>query len=85
MAQFQSVHLTQQVDFFSTVYEDLYQQLGYSGAESLLSKSIFAVVIGNNDILGYFRSSDLRNKTTPQQYVDLMVLTLKEKLKVIDK
>ncbi|XP_042947967.1 GDSL esterase/lipase At5g55050-like [Carya illinoinensis] len=80
---FQSVHLTQQVDYFSTVYEDLYIQLGSSGAERLLSKAIFAIVIGNNDILGYFRSSDLRNETTPRQYVDSMVLTLEAKLKYL--
>ena len=68
--QFQSIHLTQQMDYFSTVYEDVYKQLGSSDAEKHFSKSIFAIVIGNNDILGYFRSSDLRNKTTPRQYVD---------------
>ncbi|KAE8125528.1 hypothetical protein FH972_020323 [Carpinus fangiana] len=78
---FQSIHLTQQVDFFSTVHEELQKQVGASGAEKLLSKSIFAIVVGGNDILAYSRSSNLRNKTTPQQYVASMVLTLKAKLK----
>ncbi|KAF3974468.1 hypothetical protein CMV_002191 [Castanea mollissima] len=78
---FQSIHLTQQIGYFSTVYEDLYKQLGSSGVKNHLSKSIFAIVIGSNDILGYFRSSDLQNKTTPDQYVDSMVLSLKDKLK----
>lgn len=80
--QFQSIHLTQQIDYFSTVCEDLYKQLGSSVVKNHLSKSIFAIVIGSNDILGYFRSSDLQNKTTPHQYVDSMVLSLKDKLKV---
>jgi hypothetical protein len=72
------------VDFFSAVHEELQKQLGASGAEKLLSKSIFAIVVGGNDILAYSRSSNLRNKTTPQQYVASMVLTLKAKLKVRD-
>jgi hypothetical protein len=71
------------VDYFSTVHEEVQKQLGFSGAEKLFLKSIFVVVIGGNDILGYFRSSDLRNKIVPQQYVASMVLTLKAKLKVI--
>ena len=72
------------MDFFSTVHEELQKQLGASGAEKLLSKSIFAIVVGGNDILAYSRSSNLRNKTTPQQYVASMVLSLKAKLKVRD-
>ncbi|KAK7847433.1 gdsl esterase/lipase [Quercus suber] len=57
--------------------------LGSSGAQKLLSKSLIAVVIGSNDIFGYFDSSDLRKKNTPQQYVDLMAATLKVQLQRI--
>jgi hypothetical protein len=81
--QRQSLTLTKQVDYFSTVCEDLKQQLGSSGAQNLLSKSLVAIVIGSNDIFGYFGSSDLRSKSTPQQYVDSMALALKQQLKVI--
>nr|DAD23395.1 TPA_asm: hypothetical protein HUJ06_024858 [Nelumbo nucifera] len=60
------------------------QQLGAVGAQKYFSKSIYGIVIGSNDILGYFHSgSDLRDKYTPQQYVDLMVLTLRGQLKRI--
>lgn len=47
------------------MHEDLYKQLGSSGAENHLPKSIFVIVIGSNDILGYFRSSDLQKKDHP--------------------
>ncbi|KAI8010942.1 GDSL esterase/lipase [Camellia lanceoleosa] len=78
----QSIPLTKQVEYYSTVYEDLVQQLGSATALDHLSKSLFAVVIGSNDILGYFKSgSDLPKKITQQQYVDLMVMTLKDVLK----
>ncbi|KAM4102885.1 hypothetical protein ACJW30_06G036400 [Castanea mollissima] len=79
----QSIHLTQQLDFFSIVYNDLYKQLGSSGAKNHLSKSIFYFVIGSNDMFGFFVSSDLQNKTISldQYYVDSMVLSIKAILK----
>ncbi|KAB1215178.1 hypothetical protein CJ030_MR4G025854 [Morella rubra] len=79
----QSIPLTKQVDYFSTVCEDLKQQQGILSAQRLLSESLIAVVIGSNDIFGYFDSSNQSKKNTPQQYVDLMVVTLKAQLKRI--
>lgn len=55
---------------------------GAAGLQKHLSKSIFVVVIGSNDIFGYFESSDLRKKSTPQQYVDSMAFSLKVQLQV---
>ncbi|KAK2639736.1 hypothetical protein Ddye_027531 [Dipteronia dyeriana] len=77
----QAIPMTKQVDYYAIVYQDLVNQLGSSGAQQHLSKSLFAVVIGSNDILDYLGSSDLRNKQTPQQFLSLMTTTLKEQLK----
>ncbi|XP_039026968.1 GDSL esterase/lipase At5g55050-like [Hibiscus syriacus] len=55
--------------------------MGSFASEKHLSKSLFAIVIGSNDIFDYFVSSDLRKKNTPQRYVDLMANTLKGQLK----
>ncbi|KAK9268951.1 hypothetical protein L1049_000717 [Liquidambar formosana] len=76
----QSLPLTLQVDYYSKVHEDLVKQLGSAGAQAHLSKSIFAVVIGSNDILGYVKSN---NKSNPQEFVDRMAVTLKGQLKRI--
>lgn len=76
----QSIPLTKQVDYYSQVHEQLKQQIGASTLEKHLSKSIFIVVIGSNDIFGYFDSKDLQKKNTPQQYVDSMASTLKVQL-----
>ncbi|CAN4102693.1 unnamed protein product [Withania somnifera] len=47
-----------------------------------LSKSLFVVVIGSNDIINYFKSDSKLSKTKePQQYVDEMVFTLQGQLK----
>ncbi|RDX97103.1 GDSL esterase/lipase, partial [Mucuna pruriens] len=76
----QSIPLPKQVDYYSQVHEQLTQQIGASTLEKHLSKSIFIVVIGGNDIFGYFDSKDLQKKNTPQQYVDSMASTLKVQL-----
>ena len=80
--QYQSVPLTEQIDYFSTLYEEMKQQLGASFVQDLLSKSLFPIVIGGNDIFAYFLSSTLQKKISPQQYVDSMGLKLNEQLKV---
>lgn len=76
----QTIPLTKQVDYYSQVHEQLIHQIGASTLEKHLSKSIFIVVIGSNDIFGYLGSKDLQNKSTLQQYVDLMASTLKVQL-----
>lgn len=69
--------------YFSTVSQRLVKEMGASAAQQHLSKSLFPVVIGNNDIIGYSdANSDAAKKYTPQQYVTLMLSNLKELLKV---
>ncbi|XP_050216362.1 GDSL esterase/lipase At5g55050-like [Mercurialis annua] len=76
------IPLTKQVDYYTTrVYKDLVQKLGSYGTNKLLSKSLFVTVTGSNDLLSYSRSSGLRKKNTPQQYVDSMTLTMKTQIK----
>ncbi|GAV72904.1 Lipase_GDSL domain-containing protein [Cephalotus follicularis] len=77
----QSIPLTQQVEYYSMVHEELIQQMGYSDVQNHSSKSLFVIVIGSNDIFDYFGSSDLRKKSNPQQYVDLMAITLQGPIK----
>uniref|UniRef100_A0A6N2L1T2 GDSL esterase/lipase n=1 Tax=Salix viminalis TaxID=40686 RepID=A0A6N2L1T2_SALVM len=49
----QSIPLTKQVGYYESVYDNLIQQQVLSGAQKSLSKSLFAIVIGSNDILDY--------------------------------
>ncbi|XAR67425.1 Triacylglycerol lipase, partial [Bertholletia excelsa] len=78
----QTIPLTKQVEYYSIVQKDLVNKIGSAAAQDHLSRSIFAIVIGSNDIFGYYQSgSDLPKKYTPQQYVDSMVLTVKDALK----
>ncbi|KAI3753964.1 hypothetical protein L2E82_26030 [Cichorium intybus] len=80
----QCISLSQQVEYFSLVNDQLVKQLGPSGAQVHLSKSLFAIVIGSNDFFTYFTTgSTVSIKYTPQQYVDLMVSTFKRLLKML--
>ncbi|XP_006346204.2 GDSL esterase/lipase At5g55050-like [Solanum tuberosum] len=77
-----ALHMSQQVQFFSVVQQRLVKQLGADAGMKQLSKSIFVVVIGSNDIINYFKSDSKLSKTkAPQQYVDEMVSTLQGQLK----
>ncbi|KAC9625047.1 hypothetical protein E3N88_45527 [Mikania micrantha] len=78
----QVIPMTQQVDYYSLVHEQLVRQLGSDGARTHVAKSLFAIVIGSNDLFAYFRKNSKVSKDyTPQQYVDLMVSTLKQLIK----
>ncbi|KAM0063525.1 putative triacylglycerol lipase [Helianthus debilis subsp. tardiflorus] len=80
----QAISLAQQVDYFTVVHDKLVHQLGLSGAQAHLSKSIFLIVFGNNDWFAYFRvGSIVAKQYTPQQYVDRMVSTFKVLLKTL--
>ncbi|KAI4306102.1 hypothetical protein L6164_029410 [Bauhinia variegata] len=77
----QSIPLTKQVNYYSQVHEEMAGRVGPQALETHLSRSIFAVVIGSNDLFGYFDSTQLRSKYTPQQYLDFMSASLKVQLK----
>ncbi|KAL8226433.1 hypothetical protein R6Q57_016265 [Mikania cordata] len=74
----QSIPLTKQVGYHSIVHDKLVQHMGSDKAQAHLSKSLFIVVIGSNDLLDYFNKNSRASKDyTPEEYVDLMVSTLK--------
>ncbi|CAN1339810.1 GDSL esterase/lipase At5g55050 [Linum perenne] len=80
----QSITFTRQVDYYQSVYQTLIQQMGSLEAQTHISKSIFAIVIGSNDIFGYSNSSSsTKQSTPPQMFVNLMATTLKSHLKTL--
>ncbi|KAL8208109.1 hypothetical protein R6Q57_007521 [Mikania cordata] len=79
---YESIPLTQQVEYYSLVHQQLVQKMGSARAKTLLAKSLFVIVIGNNDLLSYFENdSQVSKQYTPQQYVNLMASTLKQLVK----
>ncbi|KAL2496320.1 GDSL esterase/lipase [Forsythia ovata] len=72
----QTIPLPVQLGYFSQVHQRLVKQLGTASAQEHLSKSLFPVVIGSNDLINFSESGN-----TPQQFVNLMVSSLKVVLK----
>ncbi|XP_076888558.1 GDSL esterase/lipase At5g55050-like [Bidens hawaiensis] len=75
------IPLTQQVEYYSLVHNQLVQELGSTRAKIHLAKSLFVIVIGSNDLLFYFRDSQVSKQHALQEYVDLVVSSLKQLMK----
>ncbi|GLT76014.1 hypothetical protein SLA2020_476990 [Shorea laevis] len=74
----QAIPLIQQVTDFITVRAELLRKLGAPKTHKLLSRSLFIIVIGSNDLFGYFGS---RPQITPRGFVDNMLSALTEQIK----
>ncbi|MQM13990.1 hypothetical protein Taro_046916 [Colocasia esculenta] len=72
-----------QIGLFSKVYGALVQKLGSVATQEHLSHSIVTVVIGSNDLLGYFQSDPSQRAKPPQQFVDSLLFTLRDQLRRI--
>ncbi|XP_020591995.1 GDSL esterase/lipase At5g55050 [Phalaenopsis equestris] len=65
--------LNKQIDYLSTAYASMVESIGNEQAQAHLADSIFAVIIGSNDIFGYVKSN---GNATPQQFVGSLIYTL---------
>ncbi|CAN6282374.1 unnamed protein product [Urochloa humidicola] len=72
----QCVVFDKQIDYFSSVSASLAQSLGQAQALAHLSKSLFAITIGSNDIIHYAKSSS----SDPQPFVDGLIQMLTAQL-----
>ncbi|CAN8252872.1 unnamed protein product [Cochlearia groenlandica] len=79
----QAIPLSHQVNYWLTIHEELVNNLGPPEAQIHLSKSLFLVVIGSNDLFDYLGSLKLRQQSHPRQYTQSMADKLKEQLKRI--
>jgi hypothetical protein len=84
LIQGKCISFDEQIDYFATVYSVLAEQLGTEKSQDHLSKSIFGVVIGSNELIHYAKS-DLANSTSPADFVGSLLATLQGQLKVVSK
>lgn len=64
------VPISQQISQFSVVKANLTALLSPGAAEAMLSKSLFFISIGSNDIFAYFASSSTMPK---DQFIGLLI------------
>ncbi|RCV42017.1 hypothetical protein SETIT_9G181200v2 [Setaria italica] len=74
------ISFDKQIDYFSSVYASLAQSLGQAQAAAHLSKSLFVITIGSNDIIHYAKSSSAAGNLPPQPFVDALIQTLTAQL-----
>ncbi|CAH8389179.1 unnamed protein product [Eruca vesicaria subsp. sativa] len=79
----QAIPLSQQLDHWISIHKQLTRKLGSSEAQIHISKSLFVIVIGSNDVLDYNRKLELRQKSNPQQYMQSIADKFKEHLKKV--
>jgi hypothetical protein len=69
----QVVPMSVQVEQFKTVRVLLQNQLSAWGALKLISKSIFLVLSGSNDIVQYLSNPDFQSQSNATQFLSLVV------------
>lgn len=74
------ISLAVQILHFATVQNDLMGTMGQAATKKFLSKSLFFISIGSNDIFAYYRSNSSLSK---QDFMSNLVLTYENHLKVI--
>ncbi|PKU72453.1 GDSL esterase/lipase [Dendrobium catenatum] len=72
--------LNKQIEYLSTAYAAMVEQIGDRQTQEHLAKSIFTIIIGSNDIFDYVKSN---GEATPQQFVGSLTSTLQGQLKRI--
>ncbi|XP_040378340.1 GDSL esterase/lipase At5g55050-like [Oryza brachyantha] len=77
----QCISFDKQIEYYSKVYASLVQSLGEAQAANHLAKSLFAITVGSNDIIGYARSSAaaaaaMASSDPQQQFVDTLIQSL---------
>lgn len=73
-----SITLDEQIEYYSKVHSQLSGKLERTGLQAYLSKSLFAVVVGSNDIFAHLKSKHAANDTS---IIDQMVSTHRQQLK----
>ena len=74
------ISLAVQILHFATVQNDLMGTMGQAAMKKFLSKSLFFISIGSNDIFAYYDSNSSLSK---QDFMPNLVLTYENHLKVI--
>eukprot|EP01018_Ginkgo_biloba_P013934 Gb_05392 [translate_table: standard] len=75
------IPLSHQIQQFANISSVLAQRHGVDAARSFLSKSLYAVSAGGNDIgLNYLKNATFRNTTSPQDLVKLLLTKYSEYL-----
>jgi len=74
--------MTQQIEYFSDLKDEMSTRLGAARVSDLLSKSIFLISAGANDAFDFFSQNKSPDSTTIQQFYEAMISTYDSHVKV---
>ncbi|PKA60117.1 GDSL esterase/lipase [Apostasia shenzhenica] len=75
-----SMSMTKQIQYFATIRSNITTHLSIVLADYVLSKSLFIISTGGNDMFGYFSQNNVQNTTKMQQFIDTLISTYKHHL-----
>ncbi|KAJ0967920.1 hypothetical protein J5N97_024837 [Dioscorea zingiberensis] len=76
-----TISMTKQIQYFSTVRSDLTGQLAIEQIDHLLSKSIFLISTGGNDIFAFFSQNRFPNITETQHFISTLITKYQDHFK----
>jgi len=74
--------MTQQIEYFSDLKDEMSTRLGAARVSDLLSKSNFLISAGANDAFDFFSQNKSPDSTTIQQFYEAMISTYDSHVKV---
>ncbi|CAL9044911.1 GDSL esterase/lipase At4g16230-like [Musa acuminata AAA Group] len=78
-----TITMTKQIQYFSTLRSNIMTQIATEPTYHLLSKSIFLISSGGNDIFAYFTKNNSPNTTEKDQFVATLVSQYENHLKAL--
>ncbi|KAG2655550.1 GDSL esterase/lipase At5g55050-like [Panicum virgatum] len=78
-----TISMTQQIEYFSDLKDEMSTRLGAARVSDLLSKSIFLISAGANDAFDFFSQNKSPDSTTIQQFYEAMISTYDSHVKTL--
>ncbi|ONK55983.1 uncharacterized protein A4U43_C10F2940 [Asparagus officinalis] len=78
-----AITFTAQISNFKSVIYDLTKQMGKEKAEEFISKSLFFISAGNNDMFAYYSTTGAQNITQNEQFVTSLVEKFSQHIKAL--
>ncbi|WOL07265.1 GDSL esterase/lipase [Canna indica] len=78
-----TITLTKQLQYFSTLQSSIVKHIATEPTYHLLSKSIFLISSGGNDIFAFFAKSNAPNKTSGDQFIATLISKYENHIKAL--
>ncbi|XP_010935212.1 GDSL esterase/lipase At5g55050 [Elaeis guineensis] len=78
-----TITMTQQIKYFATLKSRIAERLNLERSNDVLSKSIFLISDGGNDVFAFFQQNNAPNSTQKQQFYNTLIYNYKNHIKAL--